>query len=47
MVFAIAFHIVRGDASIKLCTKSFNAGELKKVIMPDDGIPVDFDKLEK
>lgn len=41
------FHVLLGDGSVFRVKKDFDADEMKKVIMPDDGQPVDTRKLQK
>ena len=41
------FHVLLGDGSVKRLKKGADEKELKKLIMPDDGNAIDFEKLEK
>ncbi|HJZ59971.1 MAG TPA: DUF1559 domain-containing protein [Gemmataceae bacterium] len=40
------FHVALGDGSVIRCKKDADEKELKKLIMPADGFPVDFTKLK-
>jgi hypothetical protein len=41
------FHAGMCDGSVKFFRKDFDADEMRKAIVPNDGFPVDFKKLEK
>jgi hypothetical protein len=41
------FHILLADGSVALFKKNYDLDEMKKVVRPDDGKPIDFDKLRK
>jgi hypothetical protein len=41
------FHMLLCDGSVYRVNKKFNEKELKKIIMPDDGMPVNLDDLSK
>lgn len=41
------FHVLAADGSVYLFKKGCDQDMLKLVIMPDDGTPIDFDKLSK
>ena len=41
------FHVLLCDGSVAFFKKDFDADEMKKVVMPDDGQPIDFKKLTK
>lgn len=41
------FHVAMFDGSVTLLKKDADEKELKKLIMADDGMPVNFDKLQK
>lgn len=46
-LFAGDFHMLLGDGSVYRVTKGFDQDEMKKVIMPADGMVVDLRKLSK
>jgi hypothetical protein len=41
------FHILLCDGSVALFKKDYDVDEMKKVIQPDDGMVINFDKLQK
>jgi hypothetical protein len=41
------FNVALADGSVMLCKKSADEGELRKLIMPADGQPIDMKKLRK
>lgn len=41
------FNVVMGDGHVIMLRRNPNAKELRKLIMPDDGEVIDFDRLEK
>jgi hypothetical protein len=41
------FHILLCDGSVHRFKKNYDADEMRKVVIPDDGLPINFDKLLK